>query len=182
MCVCVVRKASREAPPPIYNFQRCRRAQFHGSVQEINHLPTSFLLKKEENLNSKIRDRMDYKCQQYSVKTSNLCWLVSLLIAFIGGGDGGDQGGVDGDGGGSGGDGGDCVGGGGGGDDGDSQSLRKAEETAAQWVIRHRRWLPVFQQPSFKFTCTKSQRIQASQSNQIDVTSLIHFFLSLMNY
>ena len=76
VCVCVVRKASREAPPPIYNFQRCRRAQFHGSVQEINHLPTSFLLKKEENLNSKIKDRMDYKCQQYSVKTSNLCWFV----------------------------------------------------------------------------------------------------------
>ena len=76
VCVCVVRKASREAPPPIYNFQRCRRAQFHGSVQEINHLPTSFLLKKEENLNSKIKDRMDYKCQQYSVKNSNLCWFV----------------------------------------------------------------------------------------------------------
>ena len=119
---------------------------------------------------------MDYKCQQYSVKTSNLCWFVCFWIASIGGGDGGDQGGSDGDGGGSGGDGGDCVGGGGGGgDDGDSQSLRKAEETAAQWVIRHRRWLPVFQQPSFKFTCTKSQRIQASQSNQIDVKSLIHF-------
>ena len=108
--------------------------------------------------------------------------LVSLLIAFIGGGDGGDQGGSDGDGGGSGGDGGDCVGVGGGGDDGDSQSLRKAEETAAQWVIRHRRWLPVFQQPSFKFTCTKSQRIQASQSNQIDVRYLIHPFLDLLNY
>ena len=36
---------------------------------------------------------MDYKCQQYSVKTSNLCWLVSLLISSIAGGDGGDQGG-----------------------------------------------------------------------------------------
>ena len=81
------------------------------------------------------------------------------------------------DGGGSGG-----GGGGGGGGDGDSQSLRKAEETAAQWVIRHRRWLPVFQQPSFKFTCTKSQRIQASQSNQIDVRYLIHPFLDLLNY
>ena len=122
---------------------------------------------------------MDYKCQQYSVKTSNLCWFVSFWIASIGGGDGGDQGGSDGDGGdsdGGGGDGGDHGGGDrGGGDDGDSQSLRKAEETAAQWVIRHRWWLPVFQQPSFKFTCTKSQRIQASQSNQIDVKSLIHF-------
>ena len=76
----------------------------------------------------------------------------------------------------------DGVGGGGGGgvggDDGDSQSLRKAEETAAQWVIRHRRWLPVFQQPSFKFTCTKSQRIQAYQ---IVLRSLIHLFLNLLN-
>ena len=92
-------------------------------------------------------------------ETSNLCWFVSLLIAFIGGGDGGDQGGS--------------------GDDGDSQSLRKAEETAAQWVIRHRRWLPVFQQPSFKFTCTKSQRIQAYQ---IVLRSLIHLFLNLLNW
>ena len=133
---------------------------------------------------------MDYKCQQYSVKTSNLCWFVCFWIASIGGGDGGDQGGSDGDGGdsggdsdGGGGDGGDHGGGDrGGGDDGDSQSLRKAEETAAQWVIRHRRWLPVFQQPSFKFTCTKSQRIQASQSNQIDVRYLIHPFLDLLNY
>ena len=120
---------------------------------------------------------MDYKCQQYSVKTSNLCWLVSLLISSIAGGDGGDQGGSGDDGGGGGGGGG-CVGGGGGGDDGDSQSLRKAEETAAQWVIRHRRWLPVFQQPSFKFTCTKSQRIQAYQ---IVLRSLIHLFLNLLN-
>ena len=116
---------------------------------------------------------MDYKCQQYSVKTSNLCWFVCFLIASIGGGDGGDQGGSDGD------SGGDSDGGGG---DGDSQSLRKAEETAAQWVIRHRWWLPVFHQPSFKFTCTKSQRIQASQSNQIDVRYLIHPFLDLLNY
>ena len=133
---------------------------------------------------------MDYKCQQYSVKTSNLCWFVCFWIASIGGGDGGDQGGSDGDGGdsggdsdGGGGDGGDHGGGDrGGGDDGDSQSLRKAEETAAQWVIRHRRWLPVFHQPFFKFTCTKSQRIQASQSNQIDVRYLIHPFLDLLNY
>ena len=95
-----------------------------------------------------------------------------MLIASIGGGDGGDQGGSGDDGGGSGGD------GGVGGDDGDSQSLRKAEETAAQWVIRHRRWLPVFQQPSFKFTCTKSQRIQAYQ---IVLRSLIHLFLNLLN-
>ena len=95
-----------------------------------------------------------------------------MLIASIGGRDGGDQGGSGDDGGGSGGD------GGVGGDDGDSQSLRKAEETAAQWVIRHRRWLPVFQQPSFKFTCTKSQRIQAYQ---IVLRSLIHLFLNLLN-
>ena len=85
-----------------------------------------------------------------------------MLIASIGGS--GDDGGG--------------GGGGGGGDDGDSQSLRKAEETAAQWVIRHRRWLPVFQQPSFKFTCTKSQRIQAYQ---IVLRSLIHLFLNLLN-
>ena len=94
-----------------------------------------------------------------------------MLISSIAGGDGGDQGGS-GDDGAGGGD------GGVGGDDGDSQSLRKAEETAAQWVIRHRRWLPVFQQPSFKFTCTKSQRIQAYQ---IVLRSLIHLFLNLLN-